>query len=377
MNRTDYDVVIIGGGPAGAIAGINLARAGLSTVIIERKIFPRETLCGEFLSIEVTNHIKELELFDKFLSLNPNSISSFQFITKMKSFSTGLPFEGYSLKRSIFDNFLLTEAKRTGAVIFQPAEVKDVIKGTGAFTTHFISAGRILEISSRFVIGAFGKRNFIDKKLGRHYSNIQSGYNGIKFHIRKELLSHVNDSCIYIFSGNKIYCGINTVSREEATVCFLSRKRTGNASAPIYFVRLMEENKQLAALFNNQFPDLKKHEIYGAGNIYFGNKELVKDGIIMIGDAAKVIAPLAGDGIGMAFQSAKIAAGIIIKYNKEVINFTEIEQIYKSKWKQQFAKRTRVARIVQSIILQKKYLNLIPEGVIQRLIPSLISATRN
>lgn len=378
MNKTDCDVVIIGGGPAGSVAGINLAVTGLRTVILERKNFPRETLCGEFLSVEVINHLKELGLFEKFLSLNPNRISSFQFITINKSFSTDLSFEGYSLKRSIFDNFLLTEAQNAGAEIFQPAEVKDVSKGNGNFTTEFKSEGKILSVSSRFVIGAFGKSNILDKQLNRKYSQIRSGYNGIKFHMRKELLSNIKDSCIYIFSGSKIYCGINTVSGEEAAVCFLNRRNTGNESVIIHFENLMEENKQLAGLFNYQIPDLKKLEVYGAGNIYFGSKELIKNGIIMIGDAAKVIAPLAGDGIGMAFQSAKIAAEIIINNNNsEKINYTAVEQIYKSKWKRQFSERTRIARIIQSIILQKRYLNLVPDRIIQSIIPSIISATRD
>ncbi len=377
MNKTDYDVVIVGGGPAGSVAGINLAGRGFRTVIIERKIFPRETLCGEFLSVEVINHLKVLGLFEKFLSLNPNRISSFQFITKRKSFSTDLPFEGYSLKRSIFDNFLLTEAQKAGTEIIQPAEVKEIIGEKGKFLTQLKSDGKILNISSRFVIGAFGKSNFLDKKLNREFSRVHSGYDGIKFHIGKELLSDIKDSCIYIFSGNKIYCGINTVSREEAAVCFLSMKSAGNRSALIHFEELMEENKHFAVFFNNQTPDLKKLDIYGAGNIYFGSKELIKDGIIMIGDAAKVIAPLAGDGIGMAFQSAKIAADIIIKYSSEEINSAEIEHLYKSKWKNQFSERTRVARIAQSIILQTHYLNLIPGWAIQSLIPSIISATRN
>ena len=46
--------------------------------------------------------------------------------------------------------------------------------------------------------------------------------------------------------------------------------------------------------------------IFGTGNIYFGKKNLVENGIYMVGDASGIIAPLSGDGIGMAFESAKI-----------------------------------------------------------------------
>ncbi len=79
MNKHDFDVIIIGGGPAGAVAAIYLSRWGLRTAVIEHKAFPRETLCGEFLSLEVIEQIRELKLEEEFLKLNPKSIKFFQF----------------------------------------------------------------------------------------------------------------------------------------------------------------------------------------------------------------------------------------------------------------------------------------------------------
>jgi flavin-dependent dehydrogenase len=377
MINTHYDVVIIGGGPAGSVAGFALARAGLNTAIIERKSFPRETLCGEFLSAEVTDHLKDSGLFEKFLALNPNKISSFKLITERRQFSTGLPFEGHSLKRSVFDDFLLTEAKTAGADVFQPSIVEEVFRGEECFITKINSEGKIFNISSGLVIGAYGKKNVIDKKLNRRFTEKLSGYNGIKFHIKKEILSGIDDSCIYIFAGDKIYCGINSVSRGEAVVCFLDKRTQRNGTSLIHFKKLLNDNTVLSSLFNNQIPDLKQLEIYGAGNIYFGEKELVKNGIIMSGDAAHVIAPLAGDGIGMAIQSAKLISGIISSSSKAEKDFSAICCEYKSKWSAQFSRRIKVARFSQNMILQKRYFNNIPGRFIQLLIPSVISATRN
>ncbi|HEY6907541.1 MAG TPA: FAD-dependent monooxygenase [Ignavibacteriaceae bacterium] len=377
MNRIDCDAVIIGGGPAGAVAGIYLSRAGLNTIIAERKVFPRETLCGEFLSLEVTTLLRELGLFQKFLSLNPNLISSFQFTSRRRRFSTRLPFDGYSLKRSVFDNFLLSEASKSSSEILQPAEVKDVTcKGEG-FITRIQSEGKLLDIHSRFVLGAFGKVGFLDRKLNRKDSMLNTGYKGIKFHIRKESLSGLNDSCIYIHAGNNIYCGVNTVSSEEAAVCFLSKQDSKHSSVPDHFAQLLEENEYMRTLFRGRFPELKNLEVYGAGNIYFGSKELIKNGVIMIGDAAKVIAPLAGDGIGIAFQSAKIASNLLISHNHKKINYSEIEYQYKSKWKDQFSGRMRTSRIVQEVIMRDQYMGLIPGNLIQSALPSIITATRN
>jgi flavin-dependent dehydrogenase len=373
----DYDVIIIGGGPAGSVAGINLARAGLNTAIIERKLFPRETLCGEFLSVEVTEHLKELELFEKFISLNPNKISSFEFITSNnKRFNTLLPFTGYSLKRSIFDSFLLNEAEKAGAKIFQPASLQTVKREKKTFLSVIKTETGSESFTSRFVIGAYGKSNILDKKLNRIFPEYQSGYNGIKFHLRKSQIPNIDDTCINIFSGNGIYCGINTVSRDEVTVCFLEKKNKSDESPKEHFKKFFNDNKNFAALFGDVTgPDINEQQIYGAGNIYFGKKELTRDGIIMIGDAARVIAPLAGDGIGMAFQSAKIASKIIAQYfNEKKGNM--IEENYNRDWNKQFYRRIKSAGIIQNLML-KGYIEKIPVSVTRVLIPLSIKATRN
>ncbi len=376
MKRTDFDVIIIGGGPAGSVASLYLARAGLRTALIERAAFPRETLCGEFLSLEVIEHLRNLTLEKKFLELEPNSIKSFRFISGKRVFGSELPFESFSLKRSIFDEFLLNEAVNSGLNLFQPAEAKEIVNEGERFVVRIKSEGEIKELSSRFVIGAFGKYNVRDKNLQRIFAGKNTGYYGIKFHVCKDELSNFEDSCIYIFQGDNIYAGMNTVGRGEVTFCFLRRKKQKIISFSDHLTRLFEENPDLAAMFNNLVPDLKQREVYGAGSIYFGRKELVKNGIIMIGDAAKIIAPLAGDGIGMAFQSAKIAADIIREAIENQQNFSWIEQAYNEKWKKQFLQRTSTARLVQNFILKKSFLNLIPDSLIRLSIPVLINATR-
>ena len=376
MDKSYFDVIIIGGGPAGSIAGNYLSRYGFKTAVIERKLFPRETLCGEFLSLEVTQQLKNLGLEDKFLSLQPNKISSFKFINRNRVFTHELPFPAFSLKRSIFDEFLLNEAVNSGAHLFQPAEVKEVITRNEIFQTRIFSDGKISELSSRFVIGAFGKNSKLDKKLQRGFTNQNTGYYGIKFHVCKTALSGIDESNIYIFQGDKIYAGINSVGRGEATVCFLEMNKSGKISPSEHLVRLSEENKFFSAIFKDQVPDLREHQVYGAGNIYFGKKELVKNGIIMIGDAAKIIAPLAGDGIGMAVQSAKIAADVIKEATEKNMNSVTIKKIYLQKWNQQFSLRVSTARILQNVILRSSFMNIIPAPLINFFTPVLISATR-
>jgi flavin-dependent dehydrogenase len=377
MCNTEFDVIIIGGGPAGSTAGIYLSRAGLKTAIFERKNFPRETLCGEFLSREVIEILREIGLFKRFLELKPNKISSLQFITRHKAFKSDLRFEGFSLQRSDFDNLLLQEAASSGVNVIQPGEVREVSRDRNYFTVKYKSGSKFIHTTSAFVLGAFGRSNFLDRSLNRKFTQYRTGYKGIKFHIKKDLMTEIDDSSIYIFSGDNIYCGINTVNRGNVAVCFLDRKGTDNKTSSEHFEQLVNENDYMISLFNNKLPNIKRFRIYGTGNIYFGRKELIKNGIIMIGDAAKVIAPLAGDGIGMALESAKIASKIIIDGIKSKMNFSEIERLYKSNWNDRFRKRTAVASITQNIIIRNNIMCKIPDGAIQKLMPAIITATRN
>ncbi|HYE15056.1 MAG TPA: FAD-dependent monooxygenase, partial [Pyrinomonadaceae bacterium] len=60
MSTETYDVVIVGGGPAGASAGVRLASAGARVLLAEQRRFPRPKLCGEFISPECLAHFARL-----------------------------------------------------------------------------------------------------------------------------------------------------------------------------------------------------------------------------------------------------------------------------------------------------------------------------
>src|SRR5437763_5233450 len=64
MNYT-YDIAVVGAGPAGSSAAIRLALAGKRVLLVEKEKFPREKLCGEFISPECLEHFAELGVLDR------------------------------------------------------------------------------------------------------------------------------------------------------------------------------------------------------------------------------------------------------------------------------------------------------------------------
>src|SRR3989338_2178521 len=76
-----FDVAIVGAGPAGSSAAISLARKGYSVILLERAIFPREKLCGDFLNPANWPLLERLGVFDEILSLEHEKVTAFRIST--------------------------------------------------------------------------------------------------------------------------------------------------------------------------------------------------------------------------------------------------------------------------------------------------------
>ena len=382
MSEQTTDILIIGGGPAGTTTALYLSQLGFDITIIEKKVFPRETLCGEFLSKEVIDILKELNLFDDFISLNPNKLNSFRAVDDSGvELESELNFEAYAMRRSVFDLLLVEKAKSRNVRVIQPAEVISTVK----INSEFISlieedTGNKIQIKSKLVIAAYGKQNILDKKLERVFINKKSNLNGVKFHLPINLLKNSFSDEIRIYTDEELYCGMNQVSETEMTICFLENRNQSKIPSRERLIDVIKSNKYFKKVFSDEAIEyIKSVNIYGTGNIYFGSREVVEDGIIMVGDAARVISPLAGDGIGMAMESAKLLFEIISEFEHDKPSREKIYSSYKKQYKKKFSKRLHAARVIQGIILNRKSRRL-GFGLAKNypsLLPYLIKFTRN
>src|SRR5215475_12250063 len=78
-----YDVIIAGGGPAGTSAAIHLANSGARVLLAEQKKFPREKLCGEFISPECLPHFDQLGVRERMLAAVPAKLSETVFYSRL------------------------------------------------------------------------------------------------------------------------------------------------------------------------------------------------------------------------------------------------------------------------------------------------------
>ena len=382
MTEQTTDILIIGGGPAGSTTALYLSQLGFDITLIEKKIFPRETLCGEFLSKEVNDVLKELNIFNDFLSLKPNKLKSFRAVDDSGiELTSDLNFDAYAMKRSIFDSLLLNSAKVKKVNIIQPAEVISTIKSNSNYISDIEDeSGNKFQIKSKLVIAAYGKQNILDKKLERDFVNKKSNLNGVKFHLQINLLKNSFNDEIRIYTDEELYCGMNQVSDTEMTVCFLENRMQSKIPSRERLIEVIKSYEYLQKVFSDEAIEyIKSANIYGTGNIYFGNREVVENGIIMVGDAARVISPLAGDGIGMAMESAKLLFEIINNFGIEEKNREKMFSVYKKRYEKTFSKRLSTAKIIQGIILNRRSRRL-GFGLAKNypsLLPYLIKFTRS
>jgi menaquinone-9 beta-reductase len=260
------------------------------------------------------------------------------------------------MKRSVFDSLLLENAKKQNVNIIQPATLKSVSKTKSGFISEVENeSGEVIQVKSKLVIAAYGKQNSLDKKLERSFINKKSFLNGVKFHFPVELLKEKFSDEIRIYIDEGIYCGMNQVNDSEMTVCFLENRKNSKIPSRERLAEVIRSNKSFRDIFTDEAVDhINSANVYGTGNIHFGKREVVENGIIMVGDSARVIAPLAGDGIGMAMESAKILYEVLLKYKLVESDLPKIQLDYKRQYEKAFSKRLKTARVIQGIILNKK-----------------------
>jgi flavin-dependent dehydrogenase len=288
----------------------------------------------------------------------------------------------------MFDQFLLKSTVGAGTAIYQPAEVTEIKRNSEKFLVNLKTLkDEDLEISADYVIAAYGKQNILDKKLKRNFAakwmkskNREISFNGIKYHLDKSNFKNFPGDEIWIYADDNIYCGLNPVSDKEITLCFLEKRINGNRAVRDKIKNLIQHNRSLGNLFENKFDEiLSELPVKGAGNIYFGNKKAVEDGIFFIGDAARMIAPFTGDGIGMAMYSAKILSALIIQNKNDKYSRELLEHRYLNEWRNAFLSRIKVAFLFQQVILNNfsRKLSIKLIETFPLLLPQIIKSTRS
>ncbi len=137
MNSNQFDVIIVGAGPAGIISAMQLAKLDLSVCLLEKEKFPRDKTCGDALSVDVLNQFEMIDTnlakrFEKFTNKTPSYgvkiVAPNQQFLDIPFYYKGKKKFGYISKRIDFDNFLFEELKQfKNITIVENCKVLDVV----------------------------------------------------------------------------------------------------------------------------------------------------------------------------------------------------------------------------------------------------------
>jgi flavin-dependent dehydrogenase len=362
------DVIIVGGGLAGLISGILLAKAGISTTLLEKKSYPFHRVCGEYISNEVVPFLHRENLFPS--DFNPSLINEFELssVTGTRTVNS-LIMGGFGISRFSFDHYLFNEAKKCGVTILQDCEVEE-IRFQGE---KFFVVTKNETFQSSVVVGSFGKRSKLDVSLKRTFIKRRSPYTGVKYHIRTE--HPPNRISLHNFPGG--YCGVSNVEDGITNLCYLTERKKIRQAGSIQKLEreILSQNPFLKKIFKQSEFLFDKPEVIN--EISFESKAPMEDHIIMVGDSAGMIAPLCGNGMAMAIHSAKISSEVISNFCKGKISRLEMEMTYEDLWRKNFQSRLWRGRNIQKLfgnpILSAIAVNLLMSS--KRLSGAIIKST--
>ena len=281
----NYDIAVIGGGPAGSASAITAARLGKRVLMAEKGRYPRHKVCGEFISPE-SHHV----LVDLLGCVNPLLKTPPQ-ITQARMFVDGrclvfaLPEPGWSISRRDLDMALWEQAIRSGVDCRESTTVRSLSANSIQISEETIAVATVINASGRW------------SNL-RHVSPAAHGprWIGVKGHFAGELAPPSTD--IYFFDGG--YCGVQPISGAGINVSAMVRADIATSLDEVFAAH--------PQLWLRSRAWERITETITTSPLIHSAPEPVIGGVMNAGDASAFIDPFTGDGISLALRSGVLAA---------------------------------------------------------------------
>lgn len=315
-----YDVIIVGGGPAGATAALYARRAGLNALLLEKAHFPRDKICGDALGGRAVGILRELNLLAETERLPGAKVRSIIFggtnhcEADIEICNERRPdLSGYVITRQVFDSFLFDQARRAGGDCREGWEVTGIVLENNAVCgvkAREVNTGAVREFRANVVLGADGYKSIISRCLdlyevdSRHWiTAIRSYYRGVTGltdKIELHYLEGVLPGYFWIFPLNdgmaNVGIGMITGAMKRKHVNLV--QALDGAIGLAHFSHRFRGAARLTKPVGWQLPvGSKRRPCSGAG-------------YMLLGDAAGLIDPFTGEGIANAMYSGRSAVEI-------------------------------------------------------------------
>jgi menaquinone-9 beta-reductase len=344
VEELETTVAVIGAGPAGSTLAVLLAARGIETLIIDRDSFPRDKLCGEFLSwdaLPILERIGALEAIDR---AGARRIVRCSVIGADRATSFDFPEPARGISRLRLDEILLGRARAAGAKVLEGWSVTRIEPDREhPFLTVRRSDGKERIVRASVLAGAWGRWGRLDMQMQRPFVKEQRGRHfGFKRHYEAR---PGDDGEIRLYGYDRGYLGVSPVEGEQTNICGLvhgSRIREMKRGWPDFVSALREERRELDELFAGR--SATQEQFLSSDPVIFTARDATVGGAFLVGDAAGIIDPLVGNGMAMGIQSALLAAGSIVQRLSGGRIAENAEQNYRAAHSEWFGSRIRWSR---------------------------------
>jgi flavin-dependent dehydrogenase len=344
------DVAIAGAGPAGSLAALILARAGLRVRLFERARFPRHKLCGDTLNpgalAVLQRHLDVSELVAKSDPIDGMILTGPRGVTVRATYGDGVA--GRAITRDVLDQWLVSRAIDAGVAIEEHVTVKGAAMAGGRIGGLTVANGHgPVTHPSRMVIAADGRRSnvAIGRGLSHHPARprrwaIGSYFTGVTG------LTALGE--MHVRQGH--YIGVAPVPGGLTNACLVVPHAAGDQpfGAPAELLRrYLNDDPHLATRFAGAQAVTAPTTL---GPMAVEAPTAGEPGLLLAGDAAGFIDPMTGDGLRFALRGAELAATVAIDV---LTGRTPIDRAHLELARQRraaFIGKWRFNRVVRSLV---------------------------
>ncbi|MBK7957514.1 MAG: geranylgeranyl reductase family protein [Bacteroidetes bacterium] len=319
--KKENTILIIGAGPAGCACALSLAKKGIPSILIDKAVFPRDKICGDALSGAVIGFMNKIEpswaaeLGQNGLGLGSHGINfiapSGKSVRLKFNSSKGpnAPAPGYVSKRIVFDNWLVDKVKKEPLIqLIEDIEIRKYTKCANGYIAESRDGRKFeadLIVACDGAYSAFAKEvaGLETEKLHNCFG-IRAYYKNVEFSdpdnfIELHFIKKVLPGYFWIFQMPNGEFNVGMGMRADVL-----------AAKKINLKKLLEEIVSTHPTISKRFANAQLIDDVKLWGLPLGSKKrtLYGDNYLLCGDAAMLIDPFTGEGIGNALSSGYYAA---------------------------------------------------------------------